>query len=526
LGTNKQTFIKGTMILLAAGVINRVLGFVPRIALPRVIGAEGVGLYQMGYPFLIVILTLITGGVPLAVAKLVAEAESEGNERRVRGILTLSLFLMIVLGIAFMAVCIIAAPWITTYLLTDSRVYYTFLSMSPIIPIVGVSSVYRGYFQGRHNMIPTASSQIVETIVRIVAMLSLAYVLLPRGIEYAAAGAMLGVVAGELCGMAVLLLHYNKSKAQYVAYHKAVIGEDRKRRHMLANFRKLLKISVPVTGSRLVGSCSYFLESIMIVQSLALAGVATAVATAQYGTLQGMVIPILLLPGVLTYSLSVSLVPSLSEAAARNDMKTIHKRLHQSLRLALVTGAPFAVAMYVLSDPLTYFLYNDTQVGSMLKMMAPVAMFYYFQGPLNATLQALDKPGTALLNTFIGASIKLMLIYQLASNPQFGIEGAVIAINVNIALVTILHWNSVVKMLKFSMKLGDFIKVGLAMVMMGGCSYFVMNSSWNDAELIRFLSAGFAGVVVYLLAIVFMKLIDKQDLVRVPWIGSKLNKWM
>ncbi|HEY0827241.1 MAG TPA: stage V sporulation protein B [Bacilli bacterium] len=522
---SKQSFIKGTMILLAAGIINRLLGFVPRIMLPRIIGAEGVGLYQLGYPFLIVILTLISGGLPLAVAKLVAEAESEKDEPRVKNILKISLILTLSLGVVFTILCIWAAPWITTRLLTDSRVYYTFLSMSPIIIIVGISSVYRGYFQGRHDMIPTAASQIVETLVRIVAVLFLAYYMLPYGIEYAAAGAMLGVVLGEVGGLLVLFIHYYRNQPPIGLVPETVIGNTPGKLSLYTNFRKIMQIYLPVTASKLVGSGSYFLESIMIVQSLAIAGIAAVTATTQYGILQGMVIPILLLPSALTYSLSVSLIPFLSEAAARNDMKLIHKRLHQSLKLALVTGAPFAVIMFVLASPLCYFLYHDAEVGDMLRMMAPAALFIYFQGPLQAALQALNKPGTALLNTFIGACIKLLLIYLLATKPEFGIMGALIAINANIVLVTALHWNSLVQLFKFSMNVWDFIKVAASMVLMAAACHFIMVEPWISSLFLRFLASCMAGCLVYLLCITALKLIDKHDAAKIPWLGKKLTKF-
>ncbi len=109
----KQSFIKGTLILLAAGIINRILGFIPRIALPRVIGPEGIGLYQMGWPFLVVILTVVTGGIPIAVAKLVAAAEAEGNEARAKSIFRLALAVALLLGILFTAVIFFGARWIT-----------------------------------------------------------------------------------------------------------------------------------------------------------------------------------------------------------------------------------------------------------------------------------------------------------------------------------------------------------------------------------------------------------------------------
>jgi stage V sporulation protein B len=514
--------MKGTLILLVAGIINRCLGFIPRIALPRVIGAEGVGLYQMGYPFLIVMITIITGGIPLALAKLVAEAETEGNEARIKKLLWTSLAITGSLSICFTMICISAAPWITGHLLTDARVYYTFMWMSPIIIIVSVTSVFKGYFQGRQNMIPTAVSQVCETLIRIFFVLFFAYMMLPYGVEYAAAGAMAGVLVGEVFGLIIMVIFYWRSKQGYSSYSKASIGLSTTPKPNKRLIKRILRISLPVTASRLVGSLSYFLESIAIVQSLAIAGVATAAATAQYGMLQGMIIPILLLPSALTYSLSVSLVPSLSEAAARKDIKTIHKRLQQSLRLALVTGAPCAVIMYVLADPICQYLFNITGLGTMLKMMAPIALFIYFQAPLQAALQALDKPGSALINTFIGAAVKLLLIYLLATKPSFGILGAIMAININIIVVTLLHWNSVVRLLKFSMQTMDFLKVGASMLIMGIACYCLMSPIWSNHLLLRFLTSSFVGILIYLICITQFKLVNKYDFRRIPWLGNKI----
>jgi stage V sporulation protein B len=511
---SKQSFIHGTMILLAAGIMNRLLGFIPRITLPRVIGAEGVGLYQMGWPFLIVILTIITGGIPVAVAKLVAEAEAENNETRIRSILKISLSMSLGLGVFFTILCLAASTWITKHLLTDSRVYLTFLCMSPIIIIVAIASVIRGYFQGKHNMIPTAVSQTVETLVRIVMVLFFAFFMLPYGIEYAAAGAMIGVMVGELSGMFMLLIYVRSGKRTTRQPAKAAIGTNRNKGR-LYNLRRILRIAVPVTGSKLVGATSYLLESILIMQSLAIAGISTALATAQYGALQGMIIPVLLLPSALTYSLSVSLVPSLSEAAARKDMSTVHKRLHQSLRLALVTGAPFAVLMFVLAEPLCLIMYNQSDIGVMLKMMAPVALFIYFQAPLQAALQALNKPGSALVNTLIGASVKLLLIYWLASKPEMGILGAIMAINVNIVLITFLHWTSVVRLLKFQMQRTEFLKIGTAMAVSGMASYIIMYSRWADGTVLRFSASCIAGITVYIIMILLLRIIDHADLQRI-----------
>ncbi|WP_169082723.1 stage V sporulation protein B [Paenibacillus sp. PL91] len=511
----KQTFIKGAMILLAAGIINRLLGFVPRIALPRIIGAEGVGLYQLSYPFLTVMLTIITGGIPLAVAKWIAEAESQGDSARVKYIFRTAMALVTSLGILMTAVMLLCAPWIMKHVLPDARVYRTFMVMTPLLLIIGISSVYRGYFQGKQNMIPTAVSQTVETILRIIASLSFAYMLLPLGLEWAAAGAMLGAVVGEIGGLAVLLWKYYRDKSRI----KEALANHPNSAKNEPVLRRLLGLSIPVTGSRMVGSFSYLLESILTARSLAAAGIATGIATAQYGALQGMIVPLLLLPTALTYSLAVSLVPSLSEAAANGDNALIHKRLHQSLRLALVSGAPFVVIMTLFAEPICRILYNHTEIAPMLQLIAPVGIFIYLQAPLQAALQALNKPGTALINTLIGAIVKLVLIVQLASDPDFGIYGALIAINVNIVLVTVLHGISVLRFIGFHMKIIDFVKVGAAMLIMGAAARFTMNRQPLPAEWINLILACAASVIVYLLLMVLMKIIDRHDIKRIPLVG-------
>lgn len=513
------------MILMVAGIINRILGFIPRILLPRIIGAEGVGLYQLGYPFFIVLVTIISGGIPLAVAKLVAEAESAEQPQRSESILRTSLVFTVGLGVLFTIVYVVGAQWISQNILTDPRVYQTFLAMSPMIIIVAISSVYRGYFQGKQDMIPSAVSSIMETIARIICVLWFSYLLLPMGIEYGAAGAMLGVAAGEVVGMAVILWQYRRLRARVKKQPSPASKATSLKVNDTINFkhslRRILNIAIPVTGGRLVGSLSYLLESITTAQSLAIAGIATAIATSQYGALQGMIIPLLLLPGALTSSLAISLVPSLAEAQAQGDIRTIHLRLHQSLRLALVSGAPFAAMMYVLAEPICMFIYNNSEIAGMLKVMAPFALFLYVQAPLQATLQALDKPGRALINTLIGAVIKIALIFYLASNPSFAIYGAIIALIVNMIVVTILHGYSVSRILKFRMPFLDTIKVICVMIIMAGVGKFIFYDMVISSRLGIQLTAsiGIAGIL-YLILSALMGLINFSDMKRIPFLGK------
>jgi stage V sporulation protein B len=516
----KQSFIQGAMILLAAGLINRLLGFVPRIVLPRMIGAEGVGLIQLVYPFLIVLLTVIAGGLPLAVAKLVAEAVSHGDSASVKRIVRSAMTIAFTAGMAAVTVCVVFAGWISTAIMTDARVHTAFLTMIPMLPLVAISSVWRGYFQGKQNMIPTAFSSTTETVVRIALTLLLAAVFAPFGLEAAAAGAVLGMVAGEAAGLLVLWRQaaLDRKREAEATPGRLAAGESPASVNGSV-YRKLFGIAIPVTGSRLIGSLSYLLESILTTRSLVTAGFTAAEATAQYGALQGMVIPLLLLPGALTYSLAVSLVPSLSESAALGDWSGIHKRLHQSMRLAVVTGAPFIVLMALMAEPICLLLYGDDSMAGMLRWLAPIAVFLYMQAPLQAALQALNRPGTALFNTFAGAAVKLALIVQLATQPEFGIYGAVIAIGVNIVLVTLLHWISTARLTGFRMFPMDFVKVTAAMIVMSAVALWIWNRRLLPADSLNLVSSGFAGVLVYVLLLIAMRLIDRHDAARIPVVG-------
>ncbi len=509
------------MILLAAGLLNRILGFVPRIVLPRMIGAEGVGLIQLVYPFTIVLLTLIAGGIPLAVAKMVAEADSRRDPFAVRRILRVSVALALTLSLIAAAVCFILSDFISNRIMTDSRVHTAFLVMIPILPLVAVSSVWRGYFQGKQNMIPTALSQTSETIFRIVLTLLFAWLFLPYGLEMAAAGGVLGMVAGEFAGLVVLWIQFvrerKKPSEPQAEQTEAELARGKN------TLRGILHTAIPVTGSKMIGSLSYLFESILTVRSLTIAGVAAAGATAQYGALQGMVIPLLLLPGALTYSLAVSLVPSLSEAASRGDWATIHIRLHQSMRLAIVTGAPFVVLLGLMAGPICTLLYGDDSMADMLRWIAPLAIFLYMQAPLQAALQALNRPGTALFNTFAGASVKLVLIAQLATDPRFGIIGAVIAIGVNMVLVTLLHWISVSRLTGFRMQPLDFLKVTIAMIVMSAAALWIWNFNWLTHSSLNLGLSCFVAIVIYLLLLILLKLIDRHDAARVPIIGRFLR---
>lgn len=283
----------------------------------------------------------------------------------------------------------------------------------------------------------------------------------------------------------------------------------------------LLAIALPTTGSRLIGSVAYFFEPIVVAQSLAIAGVATVVATSQYGELSGYVIPLLLLPTFITYSLSVSLVPAISEAAHQRNYGIIHHRLSQALRLALVAGGGSVFIMYVFAEPIMELVYDAPTVATYLKIMAPFSLFLYFQSPLQATLQALGLAKAAMINSFIGAFVKIAAIFVLASRPELGIMGAALAITIGFLLVTFLHFATVVKAISFTINIREYVKVLGAILAAGFLANWLFEVAFNNYSLlVKTLSSIAIGGLVYLILIGVMGLVKREEVNKLPVIGK------
>lgn len=503
-------FLKGTFILLIAGLVTRVLGFINRIVIARFIGEEGVGLYMMAFPTMVLVVTITQLGLPVAISKNVAEAEAKGDSRKIKKILVVSLATTVSLSILFTPALILLTPYLSETLFTDPRTQWPLLAIAPIVPIVAVSSVLRGYFQGRQNMRPSAISQVIEQLVRITLIAVLTKTFMPYGIEYAAAGAMIASVIGELVSLIYLMTTFKLRKK--FRLRKNFFGFVHSGK---STFNELMRIALPTTGSRMIGSVSWFFEPIVVAHSLAIAGVAAVAATKQYGALTGFAMPLLLLPSFITYSLSTSLVPAISEANSKKNMKVIEHLLQQSLRFSLLTGGLAIVVLYVLAEPLMTLMYGSSNGSQFIKLMAPFFLFYYFQGPLQAALQALDLARAAMINSLIGNLAKTAVIFLLASQPAFGINGVALGMVMGIVLITLLHFATMLKAVSFSFYVKDYLKLFTIIILSGSLGFLLWD--WQGEELglsLRILANAGAVTTLYLSLSVALGLIRKNELMK------------
>lgn len=517
---SRQTFFHGALVLLFASLFSRILGFLPRFILPRMIGTEGIGLYQMAFPLLIFFLTIARFGLNVSISKVIADATVAGDQQKIRKTLIISALLVTILSLLLTPVVISSALFLSKHVYTDPRVVYPLLAIAPIVPIIALSTIIRGYFQGKQNMIPTAVSNALETIVRVVGVILLAAYLLPYGLGVAAAGVMIGVGIGEVASLLYLFTHFRKARRRLkptIIKQSLIKQLDSYKK----TFRELWGISVPVTASGLIGSISYAVEPILVAQSLGLAGISATMATALYGELSGLAVFLVFFPTTLTYSLSISLVPAVSEAYTQKNESLIRQRLNQSLRLTILMGTPFIVIFYLFPTEICDLLFAEPQVGALLKTLAPFALFLYAQSSLAAVLQGMNMAKTAFYNSFFGAIIKTGAIFILGSRPELGIHGVAIAINIGMTLITLLHYFSVAKRIHIKLNWLNYIRILAAGTGMGVlCHYIytqlVHNLSTATALLLTLLTA----ILLYTLLLLLLRAITKHDLARLPWVGK------
>jgi len=516
----KQSLVKGAFVLTLAGFTSKLLVLANSIVQARVLGSEGIGLKMMVMPLMGLMITLTTIGLPIAISRLVAEADAQQNGAKVKKILIVASAITGSLSIVVVGLSIVCGNVFSAYFLADQRSYYSFMAMIPIVPIVAVSGVLKGYFRGMQTMNPLALSQVIEQMARVGFTYYLVQRLIPYGIEYAAAGAVLSSVIGEAISLLILILMFKLShQTKFRIPHWDRLSRGRN------IFIELLETALPTTGNGLIFSVSKAIQPMIITKSLAVAGVSSVMITKDYGMLTGFVMPLIFFPGFINQSLGVTLVPAISEANAKNNRKLIHRRINQAISVALSVGVPSTAILYLFAQELMTVIYKSPQAAPFLQFMAPFFLFFYLQTPLQSALVGVGQAKFAMVNNMIAKGATLLLIYPLAMNFKLGIYGVILAISIGVIVETVLHFLCVIKIIGFKLNYLAPLKIVLAGVFMG-FSGKLINLYLQKGELklgLALIIAILMAIVIYLNLLIYLKVIQRKDILKIPGVGRLLK---
>lgn len=421
----KQTLLEGTLVLTAAGLTARGLGAVYRIILPRLVGAEAVGLFQMAFPIYNLFLLVSVSGLPLAVSRLVAEELALGHGREAQRIFRLSLLALAVTGLLTTAALLAGADPLARTVLGDPGAAVVIRAVAPSVFFLALISGWRGLFQGLHYMVPSALSQVGEQVVRVAGTLLLALGLRQQGVEAAAAGAAFGAVLGSVAGLGVLAnfrWRFRRAVAERFSVSRGEAGSPS--REIL---RRIYLLAAPVVVGALIVPLTQSLDAALVPRRLLAAGYTQDLARALYGQLSGMAMVLVYFPASVLMGLGVTIVPALAEATARRRVEQVWQRIRESLWLTVVFGLPAAVGLAVLAEPICALLFADPGAGVPLKAMAPAALLIALHGTTVGILQGIGHAGVPVRYLGWGAVLKVAATYALTASPALALKGAAYA---------------------------------------------------------------------------------------------------
>lgn len=529
----EKSLVKGAAVLAAAGIIVKVFGAAFRILLASFITDEGMAYYSPAYSIYAVLLVVSTSGIPIAISRMVSERYAIGRYDEADRVFHISRYLMIGLGAAGFIVLFFFAGPIAAVTMPGSEL--AMRATAPALLLVPIMSSYRGYFQGQQLMAPTALSQTVEQIFRVVFGLLLALVLM-RGALFAgsftdlqrgAAGGCFGASAGAVGGLAVMIIIYILARKGLKQRIRKSAGGERETAGSI--LKSIVAIAVPITIGATLMPLVNLVDAAVVNSRLLQAGFDPTTAKAMYGQLTGFCEPIVALPQVLMSAIVMSIVPMVAAANKVNDTEKLHETISLGLRMSTIVAFPCAVGLIVLAKPalmMLFFTQKEAAANAApcLQVLGAGFILLALITILTGILQGIGKQVYPVVNLFIGLLFKVVLTWILVGTSAVNVVGAPLGtmaaylIACGLDLFFVLRFTGA--RLPFDLMI---VRPLLSSVVMGVCVFGAYKGLFAllGSNTVAALAAIVVGVIVYGLMIVKTKTILRDEMMEIS-IGRKL----
>ena len=414
--------MSGVVALTLSTVIVKIIGLAYKIPLIAILGAEGMGYFNTAYEIFALLCGVSTSGLPVAVSMLVSASREMGDAPRARGIYKTSSALLVTKGLFFTAGLIFLARPISVAL-GNTDAYYAILAIAPALFFTSVSGAIRGYFQGCRVMTPTASSQLIEAVGKLLFGVAFAALFVSGGakIPVAAAFAALGVSLGSFLS-ALFLLIRKRAESGGKTYGKI---KGRTGSYFLA----LLRISLPITvSSALIGS-TRIIDMALILRRLEDVGISASEANKIYGSYTTLALPVFLLAPAFIPPITESLIPRLSAAVESGDEEEQRSAVFNAMRLTMFLSIPASMGIIVYSRQILSLLFANQEEAinisaPLLSTLGAGVLFSCLITATTAVLQSYRRVFLPILSLSAGAVVKAVSAYMLVGDVRFGVMGA------------------------------------------------------------------------------------------------------
>ena len=541
--SRKQNYMHGAAILTVGVIIMKVLGFFYKVPLGNILGDEGYSMFLGAYSIYNIFFTLATAGLPVALSRLVAEADAHGRVRQEEKTFRVALATFAVLGVIFSLVLYFFPEWLAANYLENPDAAMSIRAMAPAILLVCLVSAYRGYCQGNGNMIPTTVDEVLEVLFKVIfgLILAAAFLRAGKGLPVGSAGAILGVSIGSVVSLGYMIWyrhrHYRDLAAPYTAGDvepDEPSGEERTD-SALKIVRDLLTIGIPIALGACIMAILNSIDSKLCMNRLQTAAhFSYFEAKVLYGV-YGKAQTFFNLPAAFITPLTISIVPAISAAFAKGDKEGAAKISEDSMRIAAVIALPMGVGLSVMSEPIMRGFYPESHHAGpvLLAIMGAAAFFVCMLLMENAVLQASGKEKYTMITMIVGGLVKIAVNWILVARRPINIYGAPIGTLASYIAMCAINFLFMTASLERTPRLGRILFKGMfCSAVMGFAAWAIyglaprlIHVPGRLGMLLCMFLAMAAAVVVYLICVVATSAVTREDLELIPG-GSKIATFL
>ena len=523
----KQSFLQGVAVLTAATIIVKLLGFIYKVPLQNILQERGFGYFNTAYDVYNVLLMISTTGLPVAVSRMISQAQALENYAQIRKVYSTSMKVFLTIGVVGTLIMLVFSRQLSVMVTTNENSWAAIAALSPCVLLICIVSAHRGFFQGQSNMTPTSVSQVYEAMIRVVFGLGGAWLLLKKtgSLVYAAAGGIFGVTMG--CIVAVIYLRIQFGKSNQILQRGG--GEAKSTR---ATMKELLAIAVPITlgsaGLQIINLFDTMIYMRRLTGALAWSSDAADTAKGIYNFCQ----TIFNLPCSLVTPITISIIPTVTAALTVKNLSGARHTEESAVRTMGLISLPCAVGLAVLAEPIIRLLagnYGPESVATATPILAYLGIAVVFNSTVllfNAIMQAHGDVTTPVVNMLIGGIVKVIVNYILVGIPALNIVGAAIGTVICYLTITILDLIAMRRTVTTRPVIfRNIVRPGLAALLMGAAtvlSYRVL-ARLVSSNTVACLGALVIAVIAYAILVLALQCITYEDCMLFPK-GEKIAK--
>lgn len=536
-----QNYMHGAAILTVGVIIMKILGFIYKIPLGNILGDEGYSMFMGAYSIYFIFFTLATAGLPVALSRLVAEADANGRAKQEEKTFRVARWTFFVIGLVFALIMFLFPEWLAESYLENRDAALSIKAMSPAILFVCLVSAYRGYCQGNGNMIPTTVDEVLEVFFKAVSGLIIAYMLVRGGFgrPVSSAGAILGVSIGSAVSLLYMVFYKRRNYDVLASPYSAGIvdvndtpEDDEKVDSTGKIIKDILTIGIPIAFGACIMAILNSVDSKLCMNRLqSAAGFSYYDAKVLYGV-YGKAQTLFNLPAAFITPLTIAIVPEISAAIARGEKRRASVVAEDSMRISAVVSMPMGIGLMVLAFPIMEVLYPNSNAAGpgLLRIMGAASLFVCLVLMENAVLQASGHEKLTMVTMITGGLVKIATNWFLVARPEINIYGAPVGTLVSYIVMAAMNYifmcrtfddrPRLIKM--FARPLTASLVMGATAWAVYGVSARFIGAGWLETAVCMLLGV-LAAVIVYLVFIICLRAITAEDLALIPG-GRKIGR--